>query len=538
MKILICILVLLVLMRFSVGFLEAKVYEVTDESQFLHAVRSADGDTIKLLNDLQVNNKTVNVKNDDITIDLNGHILHLVNNEDTALLVDHGSVKLTGEGELNVSGVGPAVIVKNKGRAEVTNVTATTQGLFGVGVFGAGSSLEVNGSVQVDVTGESGAGVSADFGGYALVKGDIKVKVTGKACAALASGFASSVEVLGNIEVNGEYGMGALAYSGARCVVKGETRINGGFGTAAYAEGEGSTVEVWRDVIVSEGGVGASAFEGGQVFVQGNALAFGDFSISVYIRAEEGSQNPGSVTIGGNAQSSGRTCSGVVVENCGKVIIKGDVLTEGRFIEPWKTAQGITRGGRYAGTGTCLRADRPEEIVEECSITVLGNVVGKESTGVSTLGGDVTVYGDVTTSEGYSAGSASFGGTLEIYGNVTTTGDDAEAVSVGLDGTVKVTGEVKVVGSNSYAVHCSQGTATILGAVTAIGENSVGAYASMGGTLTIDGKITAPKKLQINNSIMRAEDGIAGGGASQDYLMYIRFDTIVDKNTTIRVKNR
>ena len=73
-------------------------YEVTDESQFLHAVRSADGDTIKLLNDLQVNNKTVNVKNDDITIDLNGHILHLVNNEDTALLVDHGSVKLTGEG--------------------------------------------------------------------------------------------------------------------------------------------------------------------------------------------------------------------------------------------------------------------------------------------------------------------------------------------------------------------------------------------------------------------------------------------------------
>lgn len=139
MKILICILVLLVLMRFSVGFLETKVYEVADESQFLHAVRAADGDTIKLLNDLQVNNKTVNVKNDDITIDLNGHTLHLVNSEDTALLVDHGSVKLTGEGELNVSGFGPAVIVKKSGRAEVTNVTATTEDSFGVGVFGEGS---------------------------------------------------------------------------------------------------------------------------------------------------------------------------------------------------------------------------------------------------------------------------------------------------------------------------------------------------------------------------------------------------------------
>lgn len=530
------VLVLLVLMRFSVGFLETKVYEVADESQFLHAVRAADGDTIKLMNDFQVNNKSVRVKNDDITIDLNGHTLHLVNSEDTALLVDHGSVKLTGEGELNVSGFGPAVIVKKSGRAEVTNVTATTEDSFGVGVFGEGSFIEVNGSVQVDVTGESGAGVTVDFGGNALVKGDLIV--TGKCCAAIASGSASSVEVLGKIEVTGDYGIGMLANNGARCVVRGEARINGWSGTAVFADGEGSTVEAWRDVIVSGGGVGASASEGGQVFVHGNALAFGDFSAGVLIEAEEDAQNPGSVIIGGNAQSSGRKCKGVLVENCGKVIIKGDVLTDGRFVEPWETPEGIERGGWYVGTGNCLTAYRLEGRNEECSITVLGNVVGKESSGARADGGNITVYGDVTTSEGYSAGSASFGGTLEIYGNVTTTGDDAEAVSVGLDGTVKVTGEVKVVGSNSYAVHCSQGTATILGAVTAIGENSVGAYASMGGTLTIDGKITAPKKLQINNSIMRAEDGIAGGGASQDYLMYIRFDTIVDKNTTIRVKNR
>lgn len=134
-----CVLVLLVLVLFLVGFSKDKVYEVADENRFLILALFADGDTIKLLNDLQVNNKTVNVKNDDITIDLNGHILHLVNNEDTALLVDHGSVKLTGEGELNVSGFGPAVIVKKSGRAEVTNVTATTEDSFGVGVFGEGS---------------------------------------------------------------------------------------------------------------------------------------------------------------------------------------------------------------------------------------------------------------------------------------------------------------------------------------------------------------------------------------------------------------
>ena len=145
-------------------------------------------------------------------------------------------------------------------------MTATTQGLFGVGVFGAGSSLEVNGSVQVDVTGEHGYGVGADSGGYALVKGDIKVKVTGKACAALASGFASSVEVLGNIEVNGEYGMGALAYSGARCVVKGETRINGGL-VPLHMPKEGSTVEVWRDVMK----VGAVL---GQVHLKGDKYSF------------------------------------------------------------------------------------------------------------------------------------------------------------------------------------------------------------------------------------------------------------------------
>jgi hypothetical protein len=532
----VCVLVLLVLMWFSVGFLERKVYEVADETAFLIVAMCADGDTIKLVNDVQVNNRTIIVENAGITIDLNGHTLNLVNSEETALLVNNGSVKLTGDGELNVSGVGPAVIVKGKSSVEVTTVTATVEDSFGVAVFGVGSSLEINGSVQVDVTGECGYGVGTDFGGNALVEGDLIV--TGKACAAYASGSASSVEVLGDIEVNGDDGMGALAYSGARCVVRGEARINGGYGTAVFADGEGSTVEVWRDVIVSEGGVGARALNGGEVFVHGNALAFGDFSASVYIEAKEDAQNPGSVIIGGNAQSSGRKCKSVSVENCGKVIIKGDVLAEGSYVEPWKTAEGLTIGGKYHGNGTCLSTDRSEGRNEECSITVLGNVVGKESSGARADGGNITVYGDVTTSEGYTAGSASFGGTLEIYGNVTTTGDDAEAVSVGLDGTVKVTGEVKVVGSNSSAVHCSQGTATILGAVTAIGENSIGAYADMGGTLTIDGSITAPNNIQLSQSIMRDEDGTTGEGAYRDYIMYIRFDTIVNKDTIIRVRNR
>ena len=530
-----CVLFILVLMWFSLGFLKEKVYEVADETGFLAAVEIANGNTIKSLNDVQVNNKTVLVWDASITIDLAGHTLDIVNNEGAALWVSNGSVKLVGEGEFNVSGVGNVVIVQNGGSAVVTNVTATTEDSFGVGVFDLGSSIEINGYVHLNVTGERGYGVAAELGGKVLVKGD--VIVTGTGCAAFASGFASSVEVLGNVEVNSDDGISVFAHSAAGCVVRGEARINGLYGYAAFAEGKDSTVEVMRDVIASNGGAGAGALNGGQVLVHGNALSYGDYSKSVCIPAEVGFENPGLVIIGGNAESRGKKCKCVSVDNCGKVIIKGNVLTEGCYVEPREIVDGLTIGGKYHGTGTCLSAYREEGRDEECSIIVFGNVVGKESNGARADGGIVTVHGDVTTSEGYSAGHAFLGGKLQIYGDVTTTGDNTYAVGVGLDGTIVVRGNVKVVGSNCFGVNCSQGTATVVGNIIAIGENSIGAHADLGGVLTIGGSITAPKYIQLSQLIMTAEDGIAGEGVYQDYLIYSVLDTIVDKITTIRVKN-
>jgi hypothetical protein len=142
----------------------------------LAAVQDGESATIKLLQDIDYTGG-IEIVNKDITFDLNGYTLDVVNTAGIGLRVDTGSVDLTdtspgGDGEFNVTGTTNGVYVV-RGEATVSGATATT----GTGAFAVGSSAAI--VITDDVQGETNGVCAGGSGSSVTVSGNVQSDQTG-----------------------------------------------------------------------------------------------------------------------------------------------------------------------------------------------------------------------------------------------------------------------------------------------------------------------------------------------------------------------
>lgn len=523
----VCVMLMLGMIWPAAALAEGKNYEVANEIGFWAVLLFlADGDTITLLDDVDVHGVTVEIIDADITLNLNGHTLNIVNNEGRALVVDNGTLKLAGEGELNVSGYGSAVRVTNGGRAEVTNVTATTEIGFGAGAFDEGSYVQVNGNINVTVIGENGKGVIADYGGKALVKGNVSI-VGPKSSAARVCCPGSSIEILGNAVASGEYSHGAFAMNGGKCVVRGEVKVTGDHAYAAYALREGSTVEVMRNATASGFARAVCVYDGGLVTVHGNATSIGNKSICIYIPSDDNEPvKPSSVFVGGNVKASGANCCSVFALNFDRISIKGDLI-----------AEGVYQNGEYLGADTGIDILGTKD--KTSHVEIGGNVLVKGDYGLYGMYENIVVHGNISVEGSHCVAITSAGcGNIEVGGDITANGIQApKAVKCLLSTFVHVKGDVNVNGNEGTAIESLNARIIVDGNVTATGENSLGVCAERGGVVAVTGRINAPDYVMVCRSKMTAAEGSTGEGAYLGYQVYSSIGEYDDKYSLIYVRN-
>lgn len=143
-----------------------------------------DGQTIRLLDDINYEGG-ICFSEKDVTFDLNGYILNVVNNSGPGLQVDWGNVDIqdtsaAGNGEFNVAGSNYGVAAPNHGSATVSNVTAA--GVAGA-YAGVSGTIVVIGDVKATVYGVAandgsvtvGSDVEASLGAWADAEGEITI---------------------------------------------------------------------------------------------------------------------------------------------------------------------------------------------------------------------------------------------------------------------------------------------------------------------------------------------------------------------------
>ncbi len=169
-------------------------------------------------------------------------------------------------------------------------------------------------------------------------------------------------------------------------------------------------------------------------------------------------------------------------------------------------------------------------------ITVTGDVNGSEIGAFADIGGRVIVGGNAEG--GHCAASAWSDGTLlEVAGNVTVTGNDGAAQGISAQGgsIVRVTGDVtaKYGSAEYFGVVCAGSTVWVGGSVTA-GEAGVVVGLNRSFDVTIDGTVTAPTYIEMEdntgNQYFKYTDGTIGTGDDKGYMIYSK------GNNTIRVK--
>lgn len=172
------------------------------------------------------------------------------------------------------------------------------------------------------------------------------------------------------------------------------------------------------------------------------------------------------------------------------------------------------------------------------AINVTGNVTAAGS-GVGAYarnGGRIDVGGNATS--GICGAQANDSGSvINIAGNALATNNTSNVRGAfAVNGaTVTVGGDVVSNGSNdgscaAYAYGLGS-SITVAGNATANGADSVGARTESSGVVTINGVITAPIYIKIENVNKTAPDGINGTGADAGYKIY------TNGTSTVKVKN-
>jgi hypothetical protein len=285
-------------------------YATLDDA--LGAVVDGQTKTIKLLDDIAYNNGISITSGQNITFNLDGHVLTVTNSDDIGLLVTNGHVGYSGSGAFNVTGTIIGVSA-NGGSASATVTTATAADDEGTGASAYnGGDIIVNGSVQGGAHGAA-AGIA---GSTVVVNGD----ATGTTA---FDGSGATAGSGGHVTINGGTAQGVMygAYangSDSLVTITGGDAIGTGPNSFGVHAEIGGTVNVTGNVQGTRYGVYSS--DGTSVVVTGNAAVTADVN-GWGVNAQSG----GTIEIGGNVTANGSSL-GAYVASGGEITIDGAIL--------------------------------------------------------------------------------------------------------------------------------------------------------------------------------------------------------------------
>ncbi len=277
----------------------------------------------------------ISINNKNITLDLNGHTLHIWilsggTGSETALEVYYGGIlTTTGSGALNVTnnaGSGKGIYSHHGGSVNMTGDVESTG--FGIGVSATDNSGGLSVTVQGNVSGYIGVGTS---NASAIVTGNVS-----------GSDHAVLSDSGGGVSITGDV-TGKIEAHSVTIHVVGGVQVTGLASSGIVAVGA-STVTVSEDVSAGKQGVNAS--ESSVVTVNGNVTTTtpssdgGIAALSVDTSAR--------IDVGGKVLSAGQW--GVMAKAGGKIFVDGDVQGEYYGVAVMTSAEVEVGGNVCVGT--------------------------------------------------------------------------------------------------------------------------------------------------------------------------------------------
>ncbi|NLV34200.1 MAG: hypothetical protein GXY21_06665 [Clostridiaceae bacterium] len=339
-------------------------------------------ETIRLLSNINYNSG-VSINDMNITFDLNGYTLNVINPNDTGAYLDQcglyvsgvSAVNITGTGEFNVQGnrygVYATCLTAGDTNVTVTNAsspagtgvysdkaTVTVKNDINSGYEGAFANTESNITIEGDVIvhGDSSSGLNMIFSSTFTVYGDISV--TGDYMEGIRGNDSCSVTVHGNVDCTG-IGTVGVSSNNTIVVVNGNVRAH----MTGIKARSGSNITVNGDITsygTSDDGLlggirnAVYAYAGSTVTVHGNLYSE---NIGVYITDEWGARISSTVTVNGFIQAAARANSSYVYFATDDI---GMIFEDGLLDDPvmigyrkYNNASGVVYVSKFGGgTGT------------------------------------------------------------------------------------------------------------------------------------------------------------------------------------------
>lgn len=423
------------------------------------------GGVIRLTSNIDYNKEIV-INGKTITFDVGNFQLNVINSTGYTSgggldVRNGGHVGLIGSGQFNVTHIGMSgsvgVYVGENSSATVTNVKAVSG--VGSGVYASGDGAIIHALGNIEVVGSSGYGVKTWAGGQITIDGtvtsryyiSISTDVLGKEDGVLDPGKAGYLKYSSQNEKGIVWIKNAPPIVDKVCEIEGIQYDNLDAALNSIQVGETKTISLLKSMNYNKG-----------ISLDNKKITF----------------NLNGYTL--NITNSANDAAGLDVYNGGSVTLSG-----AGSLNVTGTAYGVIVASNSAPssvTVTNATATAPDGkaayAYNKASITVTGDV---RATGIRGFGAHaldsalININGNVNaTEQGICASDA----TIRVEGNVQANGMD-------------ILGNASGIGVNVY-----DGTAVIGGNVTA---NRIAVMMRAGGTITIDGILTAPDYIQFND---------------------------------------
>lgn len=470
----------------------------------------ADGETITLLQDITPYGHGIFINGKDITFDLNGYTLEVINNSGTGIHVVNAAVDITGSGQLNVTGTTRGVHAEctGGGSASVTVTNAHATGANGIGAFAdTGAEITVQGNATA--SGDHSLGAYAQGGAVITVEGDSQGRDRGTVC----YGTDSQVFVEGDSIADGPDGIGAEAGDGGEITIDGQVYFTTGYlkvgdapfafdgftsidsGYRVYTHG-GSTIRVKIPPVCAIGATEYIRLEDAlRAVLDGETIKLlADIPYSNGIFVDD--KNITFDLNGHTLEVINSSGTGLRVEN--HVV---DITGGGQF-----NITGTDYGVYVTGTGASAKLTDATAIADggcgasasnSSTIEILGDVEAVETGVLATSGSNISVGGEVAAVIG--ARAEGIDSRVSVGGDISAT---VGATALG-GGTVIVDGDVQAI---HFGVRAgSDGHIIIGGNVTATDATGTGA-ATFEATrndrgIIIDGAITANTYITVGGEV-------------------------------------
>ncbi|NLZ83155.1 MAG: leucine-rich repeat protein [Clostridiales bacterium] len=535
------------------------IFEVRNEGELTSALASVPiGGTIKLMNDF-TSKSQIRLISKDFTFDLNGYTLNIltdINIKGGALDATNSTVKLTGEGEFNVTGHEYGVKAHN---SFVTVTNATANKLFtGIGAYAGdwNCGITVRGNVigyaqgvfatgsntEVTVMGNATA-LDTASGWAAVAHNGAKVKIHGDATglaggvkATTSNSSRSSIFVLKDVNAKGVNGCGVYVMSTT------EATIDGAINAPTYVKVDGGTIKTKDDKTIPTTKKGYHTYEGGfsSIWVKDTTLAdkvceIGSTQYTTLKEALDKVQSgerikllkdidyPNGIVVTGkhiifevgqytlNIVNNGIDLDAIGLQVHGSSGRVSLISTTGE-LNVTGIDCGVKAWGGGVATVTNATATKPNKGCgvfasnAGTDITVKGNVQGMANGVYAADKANVLVEKNVNASIGVVAYDLQ--SNVIVRGNVTATDI---GVSTEKGGNILLHGTIDAVTCGARITN--GGTINAKKSITATGADGVGVWltggGSGGGSLTVDGDIIAANYINLSGTIKLKSDGVA-----------------------------